>query len=128
VHAQHRRRGEARLDQCVVELLEVFGLEPVESLSAEVRRDVNADHRLVALQRPRSYAPGRDVRQPVGEPRLDSVGPDPSDGDGLPPHLEVADLADDLVAGLGGAVPPVERAVSPVPKVIQPCLRPSSAR
>ena len=103
--------GEALLDERVVELFKVLGLQPVEPLSAQVRRDVHADHRLVALQRPRSYASGRNVRDPVSEPRLDGVAVDGGDRAGLAPHFELADLPDDLVASLGGAVPPVGLAV-----------------
>jgi hypothetical protein len=102
---------EALLDERVVELFEVLGLEPVEPLSPEVRRDVHADHRLVALQRPRSYAAGCDVRQPVGEPRFDGVAVDRGYRAGLAPHLELADLPDDLVASLRGPVPSVRLAV-----------------
>ncbi len=100
VHPQHGGGGQALLEQQVVELLEVFGLQPVEPLAADVRGDVHADDRLVALQRPLPYAAGRDVRQPVREPRLDGVGVDAGDGAGLAPHLELADLLHDLAAGL----------------------------
>ena len=65
------------------------------------------------MGRPLSWAKksGRNVRDPVSEPRLNRVAVDGGVRAGLAPHLELADLPDDLVASLGGAVPPVGLAV-----------------
>jgi hypothetical protein len=101
MHAQHRRGGLILLEERVVEMLQVFGLEPVEALSGEVWRDVHTDHGLVALQRPRSYAADRDVREPVIEPALDRVRADRGHGARLPAHFELADLLGNLGPCLG---------------------------
>ncbi|HEY2043975.1 MAG TPA: hypothetical protein VGH11_14950 [Jatrophihabitans sp.] len=105
--AEHGCCGQALVEQVTVEVFEVLGLEAVEAVASDAGRDVHPHHRLVALQGARSYASGRDVGQPMLEPAGDGVGGDRGHLAGLALDLEVADLLDDLLAGLAAAVAPI---------------------
>ena len=109
--AEHARRRQTLLQKQLVELFKVLGLQTIKALSAQIRGDVEPDHRLVALQRSRSDPVRRDGRQPVIQPCGDGVAVDRGDRPGLTPDLQLANLLGDLASGLGRAMAPIRLAV-----------------
>ena len=75
VHPQHRRGGEALVEQLLVGLLEVLGLQLVEASLADVRVEVHPDHRAVGVERSCPHPHRGDVVGPVVEPLVDEHRP-----------------------------------------------------
>ncbi|WP_245160488.1 hypothetical protein [Blastococcus sp. CT_GayMR20] len=111
VMAQHGGRGVAVGQQGGVELVEVFGPEPVDPVASDAGDQVLADGRLVAFQRPLSHPARRDGGEPVLEPPGDGRGRRLTDRPGVALALELSDLRHHDGAALAADVPAVECAV-----------------
>ncbi len=68
---QHRRRGQASVEEPVAPRLDMFGLKPVQPVPPENRADPVTDIPVVGRQRRRADPPRRDMTDPVRQPLLD---------------------------------------------------------
>ena len=71
MHPQHGRGGEALVEQLLVGLLEVLGLQLVEATLADVRVEVHPDHRAIGVEGAGTHSDRGDVVGPVVEPFVD---------------------------------------------------------